>query len=210
MEPASIRYKNPGAMWGRRGKRTTIGPVDKTDAPIPLRWGSTETIYLNDGLGQGNNIAVFNTWADGICAQLDLWRSSPNYRNKQFKDAIRVWAGGNNVASYIAYVLARVPGMRAETVMNDEFWKGPMGVAFLKAQAGHEAGKLYPAPAADWLDAQRRVFKAANAGKTAGAVIATGTAAATAGHFLSGPMVAAAIFSIGAVAALVLWLKHRK
>lgn len=217
MEPASIRCKNPGAMWGRTGRKpqtffsTPQGPLGcETNAPIPKKWGSTKTIYLSDGLGQDNNIAIFETWVQGICAQLDLWRTSPSYRNKPFKDAIRVWSGGNNVASYTAYVLARVPGMMPDTVMNDAFWKGPMGIAFLKAQAGHEAGQKYPAPDADWIEAQKRVFKAANAGKVAGTVIATGTVAAAGAHFMSGPMLAAAIFSIAAVAALVVWLKHRK
>lgn len=145
MEPASIRYKNPGAMWGKGNK-------------IALKWGSTQTVMLNDGLGQGNNIAVFPTYVQGICAQLDMWRTSPNYRNKRFCDAIAVWSGHNNVESYISYVLARVPGMSRTTVMDDAFWQGPMGIGFLKAQAGHEAGKVYPAPDADWIEAQRRVF----------------------------------------------------
>jgi hypothetical protein len=48
--------------------------------------------------------------------------------------------------------------MTRNTVMNDAFWQSPMGVAFLKAQAGHEAGKKYPAPDADWIEAQRCVF----------------------------------------------------
>lgn len=196
-EPASIRFKNPGAMWGKGNQ-------------IAKKWGSTGTVVLNDGLGQGNNIAVFASYVDGICAQLDLWRTSPNYRNKRFADAIRVWSGGNNVASYIAYVLARVPGMTPDTVMNDAFWKGPMGIGFLKAQAGHEAGKPYPAPDADWIEAQRRVFKSANAGKTAGTVIATGTVVAAAAHHFSGPAIAAAVFSIAAIAALVIWNLHRK
>jgi hypothetical protein len=144
-EPASIRYKNPGAMWGKGNK-------------IAQKWGSTATIYLNDGTGQGNNIAVFPNYVQGICAQLDLWRTSPNYRNKRFADAIAVWSGHNNVESYIAYVLKRVPGMTRNTVMNDAFWRSPMGIGFLKAQAGHEAGKTYPAPDEDWLEAQKRVF----------------------------------------------------
>ncbi len=143
MEPASIRTKNPGAMWG---------------SALAKKWGSTETITLHDGLGQGNNIAVFPTYVQGICAQLDLWRTSANYKNKRFADAIAIWSGHNNVPSYIAYVKARVPGMTENTIMNDEFWRGPMGVAFLKAQAGHEAGKTYPAPDADWLTAQAKVF----------------------------------------------------
>jgi hypothetical protein len=132
-------------MWGKGNK-------------IAQKWGSTATVYLNDGKGQGNNIAVFSTYVDGICAQLDLWRTSANYRNKKFCDAIAIWSGHNEVESYIAYVLKRVPGMTRDTVMNDDFWRGPMGIGFLKAQAGHEAGKIYPAPDADWVEAQRRVF----------------------------------------------------
>jgi hypothetical protein len=143
MAPASIRYKNPGAMWG---------------SPLAKKWGSTHTVKLNDGTGQGNNIAVFPTYVNGICAQLDLWRTSKNYRNKKFKDAIRIWSGGNHVESYIKFVLARVPGMSRDTVMDDAFWMSDMGIAFLKAQAWHEAGKRYPAPDADWIEAQRIVF----------------------------------------------------
>ena len=146
-EPASIRYKNPGAMWG---------------SALAIKWGAApKAVTLNDGKGQGNNIAVFPTYVQGICAQLDLWRTSKNYRNKKFKDAIAVWSGGNNVESYVKFVLDRVPGMKRNTVMNDKFWRSQMGIAFLKAQAWHEAGKRYPAPEADWIEAQRRVFDGA-------------------------------------------------
>ena len=144
MEPASIRYKNPGAMWG---------------SALAVKWGaSPKAVVLNDGKGQGNNIAVFPTYVQGICAQLDLWRTSKNYKNKRFSDAIAIWSGGNNVESYIQFVLARVPGMTRNTVMDDAFWRSSMGLAFLKAQAWHEAGKKYPAPDADWIEAQRLVF----------------------------------------------------
>ena len=71
-EPASIRYKNPGAMWGRTGKRPAGGATVPTNAKIPLKWGSSQTVYLGDGTGQGNNIAVFDTWVQGICAQRPL------------------------------------------------------------------------------------------------------------------------------------------
>jgi hypothetical protein len=126
---------------------------------LAIKWGAQKkAVTLNDGKGQGNNIAVFPTYVQGICAQLDLWRSSKNYRNKRFCDAIAIWSGHNNVESYIKFVLARVPGMTRNTVMNDAFWRSPSGIAFLKAQAWHEAGKQYPAPDADWIEAQRRVF----------------------------------------------------
>lgn len=144
MEPASIRYKNPGAMWG---------------SALAIKWGaSPKAVVLNDGKGQGNNIAVFPTYVQGICAQLDLWRTSKHYKNKRFSEAIAIWSGGNNVESYIKFVLDRVPGMTRNTVMDDAFWRSSMGLAFLKAQAWHEAGKKYPAPDADWIEAQRLVF----------------------------------------------------
>ena len=54
MEPASIRYKNPGAMWG---------------SALAIKWGAApKAVVLNDGKGQGNNIAVFPTYVQGICA----------------------------------------------------------------------------------------------------------------------------------------------
>lgn len=125
---------------------------------LARKWGAQAAVTLNDGKGQGNNIAVFPTYVQGICAQLDLWRTSKNYRNKRFSEAIAIWSGHNEVESYIAFVLARVPGMTRNTVMDDAFWHSPKGVAFLKAQAWHEAGMRYPAPDADWLEAQRTVF----------------------------------------------------
>lgn len=144
MEPASIRFKNPGAMWGN---------------PIAIKWGAQKkAVTLNDGKGQGNNIAVFPTYVAGICAQLDLWRTKKSYRNQRFGDAIAIWSGHNEVPSYIAFCKKRVPGLTENTIMNDAFWQSPSGIAFLKAQAWHEAGKKYPAPDADWITAQRTVF----------------------------------------------------
>src|SRR3981189_3618292 len=144
MEPASIRYKNPGAMWGNA---------------LAIKWGAAKkAVTLNDGKGQGNNIAVFPTFPQGICAQMDLWRTSKNYRNKRFCDAIAIWSGHNSVEQYIAFVTKRVPGMTRDTVMNDTFWRSDMAIGFLKAQAGHEAGKVYPAPPEDWIAAQKRVL----------------------------------------------------
>lgn len=182
MEPASIRYKNPGAMW---------------PGAIPTKWGSKHWIYLNDHTGQGggghgNKIAIFDNWSDGIAAQLDLWRTSPNYRNKRFADAIAIWSGHNHVASYIAYVKERVPGIEEGTIMNEAFWRGPMAIPFLKAQSGHEAGKTIPAPEADWLNAQRRVFgkvdnvvlaQKTSAGGVAGGGVATASLQAASPYF---------------------------
>jgi hypothetical protein len=142
MTPASIRYKNPGAMW---------------PGPIATKWGSRHFAVLNDG--EGNKIAIFDTWVDGIAAQLDMWMTSPKYRNKHFKDAISVWAGNNNVPSYVAFLKSRVPGLTEKTILDDAFWRGPMAIPFLKAQSGHEAGRTIPASDQDWIDAHAKVFK---------------------------------------------------
>lgn len=191
-EPAAIRHKNPGAMWP--GK-------------IASKWGSTGWVYLNDGTGQGGNgqgnkIATFSNWVDGICAQLDLWRSSLHYKNKPFHQAIRTWSGGNNVESYINYVLVRIPGMTRDTVMNDAFWRSPNGIRFLKVQAGHEAGKPIPASDADYREAQRRVFKG---------VVPTPSPAPQPGS--GGPLAAPLVLAVMALAGggvfLWQWLKRK-
>lgn len=199
MEPAAIRHKNPGAMW---------------PGAIATKWGSKKWVYLNDGTGQGGNgkgnkIATFDTWVDGICAQLDLWRTSPNYRNKRFADAIAIWSGGNHVESYISYVVARIPGMTRDTIMNDAFWSGPMGIQFLKAQSGHEAGKAIPAPDADWIEAQKRVFAGkaptSPAKKAGGAVVAGGGAVVAAQQAGLGIEWIIAIGAAVAVVAFLIW-----
>lgn len=196
MEPASIRYKNPGAMWGNA---------------LAIKWGAEKkAVSLNDGLGQGNNIAVFPTFVQGICAQLDLWRTSKNYKNKRFADAIAIWSGGNYVASYIAFCKARVPGLTEGTIMNDAFWQGPSGVAFLKAQAWHEAGKQYPAPDADWIEAQKRVFSGvptANTVKkaTTSVVVAVPAGAAVATQAGMNPGIAIAIGLGIALVVFLIW-----
>ncbi len=196
MEPAAIRHRNPGAMWP--GK-------------IAKKWGSKRWVYLNDGTGQGGNgkgnkIATFDNWVDGICAQLDLWRTSPNYRNKPLHAALRIWSGGNHVEAYIHYVTSRIPGMTRDTVMDDAFWRSPSGVRFLKVQAGHEAGKPIPAPDADWIEAQRRVFSGV-AKKTAAGSVAAGTAASTAAH--QAGLSVGWVIAIGVAVAVVAFLIWR-
>lgn len=148
-------------MWGRTGVRPSAEREVATNNPLAIKWGSARTFYLSDGLNQGNNIAVFPTFVAGICAQIDLWRTSQHYKNRPFSGAIATWSGGNYVESYIKFVLDRVPGMTRDTLMNDAFFRGPMCIPFLKAQAWHEAGKPYPALAIDWVEAQRRVFAGA-------------------------------------------------
>lgn len=163
--PASIRYNNPGAMWGGNA--------------LTRKWGETGNVGLKDGTGQGNTIAVFPSKVIGACAQFDLWRSS-NYRNKRLIDAIRKWSGGNSVNAYIAFLTARVPGLTANTVINEAFLKSPNGIALMKAQAWHEAGEKYPMTDAEWAQAQTKVFGQPSAAKTAAVIVASTTAASAA------------------------------
>ncbi len=196
MEPASIRYKNPGAMWGNA---------------LAIKWGaSKQAVTLNDGKGQNNNIAVFPTYVQGICAQMDLWRTSKNYKNKRFADAIAIWSGHNSVESYIKFVLDRSPGMTRNTVMDDAFWRGPLAIPFLKAQAWHEAGKRYPATDMDWINASNRVLSGTptpNTVKKAGGAATAGGAASTAAH--QAGLSIWWIVGIGVVVALAVFLAWR-
>lgn len=197
--PASIWYKNPGAMWGNA---------------LAIKWGAEKkAVMLKDGKGQGNNIASFPTYVQGICAQLDLWRTSKNYRNKRFADAIAIWSGHNNVPSYIKWCKDRVPGLTEGTIMDDAFWKSAMGVAFLKAQAGHEAGRTYPAPAEDWLAAQKRVFSGIptiNTIKKAGGSVAGGIVpSVTAGTQGGLSFTTALLIGLGIALVIFLFVKFR-
>jgi hypothetical protein len=202
MAPAAIRHKNPGAMW---------------PGPVATKWGSKKWSYLNDGTGQGGNgkgnkIATFDNWSDGIAAQLDLWRSSPKYKNKKFSEAIATWSGGNHVEAYIKYVLTRIPGMQRDTIMNDAFWKSPNGIKFLKVQAMHEAGQAIPASDADYLDAQKRVMGVASKVEknTMPVVISTlPTAATQTAGFPIWAVVLVAVVSIAGFVAYRVW-KSRK
>lgn len=201
MVPASIRYKNPGAMWGNA---------------LAIKWGADpHPVTLNDGKHQNNNIAVFPTYVQGICAQMDLWRTSKNYRNKRFADAIAIWCGHNSVEQYIALVEKWAPGMTRDTVMDDAFWRGPLAIPFLKAQARHEAGQVYPAPDADWVEAQRRVLSGVPLPKTvkkaAGAIVvatAPVVVAASQGH---SSLVPAFLVGVAVAVGLAVWyfLSHR-
>lgn len=143
-EPASIRYNNPGAMWG--------------GTALSRKWGETSNVALADGTGQGNHIAVFPTKVQGAAAQFDLWRSSKYYKNKRLDAALRTWSGGNHWESYVAFLTKRVPGLNASTIINSEFLASPSGILMMKAQAWHEAGKPYPMTDAEWAQAQELVF----------------------------------------------------
>jgi len=137
---ASIRTNNPGAMWG--GKR-----ADK--------WGATHAEMLNDGLGQGNNIAVFPTKVQGAAAQFDLWRAG--YTGMSLATAIKRWSGGNSNEAYLKFLQSQT-GIGAVDMITEALLASPQGLALMKAQARWEAGGPYPMTDAEWQRAQNLIF----------------------------------------------------
>lgn len=142
-DPASIRYKNPGAMWG---------------SPRATKWGATSAVALRDGTGQGNTIADFPTFVQGAAAQFDLWRAV--YSPMMLSAAIKKWSGGNSSDKYVNW-LAKQVGITPSTRITRDFLSGAKGLQLMKAQAQWEAGRPYPMPDADWKRAQDMVFRGA-------------------------------------------------
>jgi hypothetical protein len=140
-EPASIRYKNPGAMWGGKHAR---------------KWGAVDDIVLKDG--QANHIAVFPDLVHGAAAQFALWKAG--YCDMTLIAAIKKWSGHNSSAAYMAF-LGKHVGVTPQTRITPVLLASPKGLALMKAQAQWEAGKPYPMSDAQWAEAQSMVFSAA-------------------------------------------------
>lgn len=143
-EPVSIRYNNPGAMWGGARAR---------------KWGATDDVVLHDGLGQGNRAAVFPTKVQGAAAQFDLWKDA--YCGMTLAAAIKKWSGGNSSPAYAAF-LTNKTGISMNDIVTPALLAGPKGCALIKAQASWEAGKPYPMTDAEWQQAQHLVFNGAS------------------------------------------------
>lgn len=123
---ASVRTSNPGAMWL---------------SPLAKKWGASGKQSLNDGTGQGNNVAVFPNALNGFAAQFDLLNR--NYTGKSLRQAINTWSGGNNVNEYLS-LIRRETGLNPETFLSRELLAGEDGIKLVKAMAKHEAGGDYP------------------------------------------------------------------
>lgn len=143
MTVASIRYNNPGAMWGGNA--------------IATKYGATKNVVLNDGLGQGNTIAFFPTVVQGGSAQFALW--SHGYTGLTLAAAIKKWSGGNSSIPYMTF-LTQKTGLKPTDVITNAVLSGPKGLALVKAQAQWEAGQPYPMTDIQWQEAQRVVFGA--------------------------------------------------
>lgn len=134
--PASIRNNNAGAMW-------YVGGWQK-------KFGAEYGQKLNDGLGQGNQIAKFPTPVHGAAAllyQLDR----PSYRNSSVRQAIAKWSGGNNVSSYLS--ILRSAGFTADQSVAEIMASPEDAIAFAQAMARHEAGRDFPLDDGGWQQA---------------------------------------------------------
>jgi hypothetical protein len=134
--PASIRNNNAGAMW-------YVGGWQK-------KFGAEYGQKLNDGLGQGNQIAKFPTPVHGAAAllyQLDR----PSYRNSSVRQAISKWSGGNNVSSYLS--ILQSAGFTADQSVAEIMASPEDAIAFAQAMARHEAGQDFPLDTSGWQQA---------------------------------------------------------
>ncbi len=131
-EPASIRYRNPGAMYP--------GPSSK-------KYGSTEYKVI----GGGHLIAVFSDDISGAAAQFDLLYTK--YTGMTLRAAITKWCGNNSADAYTRRVCSET-GLRADSILTkDMIHDLNIAISFCKAAAHVEAGKAYPMSDADWAKA---------------------------------------------------------
>jgi tape measure domain-containing protein len=131
--PASIRTNNPGAMG--------FAPWQKT-------YGVLGRQTLNDGLGQGNNAAIFPTPEAGAAAQFDLLNRYAA-RGWDLRKAVDKWSGGNFSQTY-ANRLARVTGSDLDSPLADILKDKDKAMALAKEAAAHEAGRRFPMSDEQW------------------------------------------------------------
>lgn len=140
--PVTIRCNNPGAMW---------------HGPHAKKWGALAKEQLNDGLGQGNNAAVFKDAIDGAAALFALL-ASRRYAGKPLKVAIATWSGGNHVESYLRVIQSEMQ-ITPDTVLTRSFLTHEStAIPLAKAMAKHETGKAYPLSDDQWGEAFLQAF----------------------------------------------------
>lgn len=137
MIPVSIRTKNPGAMW---------------PGPVSAKFGSTSHENLRDG----NKAAIFATYEQGAAAQFYLW--DKKYAGKTLQSAIYEWSGHNSSKAYAQFLDKRLPDVKMDTVITEDFLQSDEGREFMKAQAQWEAGRPYPMTDEQWKAGQDLAF----------------------------------------------------
>lgn len=137
MIPASIRNRNPGAMYP--GKSAT-------------KFGSTsyETLKSKDGV---HKIATFPTSIHGAAAQFDLL--SRVYTGMTIEKAITKWCGNFYAPTYLKVLKDRAD-VTPETVLTRAMLADhEFAIPFAKAMAWQEAGCDFPLKDDEWLEAHQ-------------------------------------------------------
>ena len=145
MIPASIRNRNPGAMY---------------PGPSAKKFGSTsfETLRSRDGV---HKIATFPTDQHGAAAMFDLLASK--YVGMSIEAAIKKWCGGYYASTYIK-VLEGKGGVTASDPLTLALVRDPQtAIPLARAMAWQEAGRDYPLDDAGWLEAHGMAFGGATA-----------------------------------------------
>ncbi len=134
--PASIRNKNPGAMFP--------GPSAKL-------FGSTS--YQNLKTSDGNfKIATFDSHEQGAAALFHLL-STKRYCDKPLSEAIKTWCGGLYADTYLS-VIRKKSGIAANEVITHEQLHNPeWAIPLAQAMAWQEAGRAYPMSEGAWAAA---------------------------------------------------------
>lgn len=140
MIPASIRNNNPGAMYpGKSAKK----------------FGSStfETLKSKDGV---HKIATFPTSVHGAAAQFDLLNNA--YCGMTVEKAITKWCGSFYATTYLKVLKDRA-GIEPDTVLTKTMLADhDIAIPLAKAMAWQEAGKDYPMPDDEWLEAHQMAF----------------------------------------------------
>lgn len=138
--PASIRNRNPGAMYP--------GPSSK-------KFGSAsfETLKSKDGV---HKIATFHSDIQGAAAMFDLLASK--YCGQTVEKAITKWCGAFYVSSYIK-VLESTGGIKRSDILTKAMLQdAEKGIPLARAMALQEAGREYPLTEEQWRQAHACAF----------------------------------------------------
>lgn len=141
--PASIRNKNPGAMY---------------PGAAATKFGSRsyQTLVSKDGT---HRIATFPTDEQGAAAQFWLL-SQPSYCNgkRSIEECIKKWCGGFYVSTYLK-VLEKQAGVTRKSILTQEMLRNPdIAIPLARAMALQEAGRDYPLDADGWMRAHAMAF----------------------------------------------------
>lgn len=137
MTPASIRNRNPGAMY---------------PGPSAKRFGATshETLRSKDGV---HKIATFPTSVHGAAAQFDLLNR--DYTGMTLEKAIEKWCGNYYAAIYLKVLKDRASVEPSSVLTKAMLADGDIAIPIAKAMAWQEAGCDYPLKDEEWREAHQ-------------------------------------------------------